>query len=70
MQFVVAFSAIPFVQELVPMGFGWGYDTPKVHKMRDPSADFLRELRRDDLSLMVDDSFRVDQHHERLTEAL
>ena len=63
-------SAIPFVQEVAPTGYGWGYETPKVHRTEEPSADFLRELRKDRLSLMVDDSFRVEQHHAALSTAL
>ena len=63
-------SAIPFVQEVAPTGYGWGYETPKVHRTEEPSADFLRELRKDRLSLMVDDSFPVEQHHDALSTAL
>ncbi|KAI0752677.1 kinase-like domain-containing protein [Daedaleopsis nitida] len=64
------YIAIPSVMEVGPTGYGWDYDTPKVHKTRDTPVTFLRELRRDRLSLPVDDNFDVENHHATLINAL
>lgn len=61
-------AAIPFVRdEAVVDAHGWRWPTPKVEDMQDATADFLEVLRKENLSLVEDDSYDVDKHHARIT---
>ena len=63
-------TAIPFVQEVAPTAYGWHYDTPRVHRMRDTTIDFLDELRDRHISLPIDDSYDVTKHHDSMHNAI
>ncbi len=49
---------------------GWDFPIPGVHKSRESTADFLEELRAHQLSLEVDDSYDVDDHHAHMNRCL
>ena len=63
-------AAIPALRELAADAHGWAFPTPKIHRSNEATVDFIEELRAQRLSLAVDDSYDVDQHHERMTSYL
>ena len=63
-------AAIPAFRELAADAHGWAFPTPKIHRSNEATVDFIEELCAQRLSLAVDDSYDVDQHHERMTNYL
>ncbi|OSC99704.1 kinase-like protein [Trametes coccinea BRFM310] len=55
-----------FVKEIGALAHGFSVEDPRVHDTRSP-VDFLVQLRQEQLSLVLDDSFDVKTHHAAMT---